>query len=136
MRSSSGGRAEKKANPFGSLITRRNSRSRERPCQTSKPVGVEIPLRSRTSVAVEYPWAVRGTPRVTALRELAGLVRLLPFRRRYAGPTRGRSSGTSQQKSGDNLPNVIQYLKEQHPDRLAQSSGEGCDGACLGLSRS
>jgi len=79
---------------------------------------VEIPLRSADVIAVNTLGQFADHPRVGALREFItdwyvsylsiDDTRLLP----EAGPQERLS------KTGDNLPNVIQYLKEQHPERL------------------
>lgn len=57
-------------------------------------------------------------PRVAALREFITdwYVSYLSIERTREQPEAGPQERLS--KSGDNLPNVIQYLNEQHPDRL------------------
>ena len=81
---------------------------------------VEIPLRSPDLIAVNTLGQFAEHPRVAVLREF-----ITDWYVSYLSvdDTRGQPEAGPQErlsKSGDNLPNVIQYLKEQHPDRLAQ----------------
>jgi predicted ATPase len=81
---------------------------------------VDEKLDSAEMIAVNTLGQFARHPRVSALRRFitgwylsyltAESVRGIP----EAGPQERLSS------TGDNLPNVIQYLKEQHPERLAQ----------------
>jgi predicted ATPase len=79
---------------------------------------VEIPLRSRDLIAVNTLGQFAEHPRVAALREFITdwYVSYLSLDDTRAQPEAGPQERLS--KTGDNLPNVIQYLKEHHPDRL------------------
>ena len=79
---------------------------------------VEIPLRSPDLIAVNTLGQFAEHPRVAALREFITdwYVSYLTI-----GDTRSQPEAGPQERlsrTGDNLANVIQYLKEQHPDRL------------------
>ena len=79
---------------------------------------VETPLRSPDLIAVNTLGQFAEHPRVAALREF-----ITDWHVSYLSieDTRGQPEAGPQErlsKTGDNLPNVIQYLKEQHPDRL------------------
>lgn len=79
---------------------------------------VETPLRSPDLIAVNTLGQFAEHPRVAALREFITdwYVSYLSI-----GDTRGQPEAGPQDrlsKNGDNLPNVVQYLKEQHPDQL------------------
>jgi predicted ATPase len=76
------------------------------------------PLRSRDLIAVSTLGQLAEHPRVAALREF-----ITDWYVSYLSidDTRGQPEAGSQErlsKTGDNLPNVIQYLKEQHPAQL------------------
>lgn len=78
----------------------------------------EFPLRSPDLLAVNTLGQFAEHPRAAALREF-----ITDWYVSYLSvdDTRGQPEAGPQQrlsKTGDNLPNVIQYLKEQHPDRL------------------
>ncbi len=79
---------------------------------------VEIPLRSADLMAVNTLGQFAGHPRVAALREFitGWYVSYLSIEDTRGQPEAGPQERLS--KTGDNLPNVIQYLKEQHPERL------------------
>ncbi|MCP4656051.1 MAG: AAA family ATPase [bacterium] len=79
---------------------------------------VEIPLRSPDLIAVNTLGQFAAHPRVAALREFITdwYVSYLSIDDTRGQPEAGPQERLS--KSGDNLPNVIQFLKEQHPDRL------------------
>ncbi len=81
---------------------------------------VDIPLRSPDLIAVNTLGQFAEHPRVAALREFITdwYVSYLSIDDTRGQPEAGPQERLS--KSGDNLPNVIQYLKEQHPDRLDQ----------------
>lgn len=81
---------------------------------------VETPLRSPDLVAVNTLGQFAEHPRVAALREFitGWYVSYLSIEDTRGQPEAGPQERLS--KTGDNLPNVIQYLKEQHPDRLDQ----------------
>ena len=59
-------------------------------------------------------------PRVSALRRFISGWYLSYLTADYARATPEAGPQERLSEIGDNLPNVIQYLKEQHPDRLAQ----------------
>ena len=81
-------------------------------------VRIEIPLRSPDLFAVNTLGQFAEHPRVAALREFITdwYVSYLSIDDTRGQPEAGPQERLS--KNGDNLPNVIQYLKEQHPDRL------------------
>jgi predicted ATPase len=79
---------------------------------------VEEPLGSPDLLAVNTLGALARNPRVAALRRF-----ITGWYLSYlsADNTRGTPESGPQERlsqTGDNLPNVIQYLKEQHPERL------------------
>lgn len=79
---------------------------------------IHIPLASRELLAVNSLGQFADHPRVSALREFvtSWYVSYLT-----ADSTRGVPEAGPQERlstHGDNLPNVVQYLKEQHPERL------------------
>jgi len=79
---------------------------------------VEVPLRSPDLIAVNTLGQIAEHPRVAALREF-----IMGWYLSYLSlaDTRGQPEAGPQERlsrTGDNLPNVIQFLKEQHPDRL------------------
>ncbi len=78
----------------------------------------EFPLRSADLIAVNTLGQFAEHPRVAALREFITdwYVSYLSIDDTRGQPEAGPQERLS--KTGDNLPNVIQYLKEQHPDRL------------------
>lgn len=80
----------------------------------------DYPLRSPDLIAVNTLGQFSEHPRVAALREF-----ITDWYVSYLSidDTRGQPEAGPQErltKTGDNLPNVIQYLKEQHPKRLDQ----------------
>lgn len=77
-------------------------------------------LRSPDLIAVNTLGQLAEHPRVAALREFITdwYVSYLSIDDTRSQPEAGPQERLS--KGGDNLPNVIQYLKEQHPDRLEQ----------------
>ncbi len=79
---------------------------------------VETPLRSADLIAVNTLGQFAEHPRVAALREFITdwYVSYLSIEDTRAQPEAGPQERLS--KTGDNLPNVVQYLKEQHPERL------------------
>lgn len=79
---------------------------------------VEISLRSPDLIAVSTLGQFADHPRVAALREFVTdwYVSYLSIDDARGLPEAGPQERLS--KTGDNLPNVIQYLKEQHPGRL------------------
>lgn len=81
---------------------------------------VERALSSPDLIAVNTLGQFAEHPRVAALREFitGWYVSYLSIEDTRAQPEAGPQERLS--KTGDNLPNVIQYLKEQHPDRLDQ----------------
>lgn len=79
---------------------------------------IESPLRAPDLIAVNTLGQFAEHPRVAALREF-----ITDWYISYLSidDTRGQPEAGPQErlsKTGDNLPNVIQYLKEQHPERL------------------
>jgi predicted ATPase len=81
---------------------------------------VEIPLRSPDLIAANTLGQFADHPRVAALREFITdwYVSYLSIDDTRTQPEAGPQEKLS--RTGDNLANVIQYLKEQHPDRLEQ----------------
>jgi predicted ATPase len=84
---------------------------------------VETPLRSPDLIAVATLGQFAEHPRVAALREFITdwYVSYLSIQETRGQPIAGPQESLS--KTGDNLPNVIQYLKEQHPERLEEIFG-------------
>lgn len=81
-------------------------------------IRVDIPLRSADLIAVNTLGQFAEHPRVAALREFITdwYVSYLSVDDARGQPEAGPHERLS--KTGDNLPNVIQYLKEQHPGHL------------------
>jgi len=81
---------------------------------------VEIPLKSPDLIAVNALGQFAEHPRVAALREFITdwYVSYLSIEDTRGQPEAGPQERLS--KTGDNLANVIQYLREQHPGRLDQ----------------
>lgn len=79
---------------------------------------IETPLRSADLIAVNTLGQFAEHPRVAALREFITdwYVSYLSIDDARSQPEAGPQERLS--KTGDNLPNVIQYLKERHPDQL------------------
>lgn len=79
---------------------------------------VEIPLKSPDLIAVNALGQFADHPRVAALREFITdwYVSYLSIEDARSQPEAGPQERLS--KSGDNLPNVIQYLRESYPQRL------------------
>jgi len=79
---------------------------------------VETPLRSPDLIAVNTLGQFEQHPRVAALREFITdwYVSYLSIDDTRGQPEAGPQERLS--KTGSNLPNVIQYLKEQHPQQL------------------
>lgn len=79
---------------------------------------VEIPLKSPDLIAVNALGQFADHPRVAALRDFitGWYVSYLAVEDTRKPPEAGPQERLS--RSGDNLANVIQYLGEQHPDRL------------------
>jgi predicted ATPase len=79
---------------------------------------IDIPLRSPDLIAVNTLGQFAEHPRVAALREFITdwYVSYLSLEDTRSQPEAGPQERLS--KSGSNLPNVIQYLKERHPERL------------------
>lgn len=79
---------------------------------------VEKPLRSPDLIAVNTLGQFAEHPRVAALREFITdwYVSYLSIDDARGQPEAGPQERLS--KTGDNLPNVVQYLKEQYPERL------------------
>lgn len=81
---------------------------------------VDTPLRSPDLIAVNTLGQFAEHPRVAALREFITdwYVSYLSVDDTRSQPEAGPQERLS--KTGDNLPNVVQHLKEQHPDRLQE----------------
>ena len=81
---------------------------------------VEVPLRSPELIAVNTLGQIADHPRVAALREFITdwYLSYLSLADTRGQPEAGPHERLS--RTGDNLPNVIQFLKEQHPDHLAR----------------
>lgn len=79
---------------------------------------LDIPLKSPDLIAVNALGQFADHPRVAALREFITdwYVSYLSIEDTRGQPEAGPQERLS--KSGDNLPNVIQYLRESHPERL------------------
>lgn len=92
--------------------------SGERPDESDERV--KKPLRSADLIAVNTLGQFTEHPRVAALREFITdwYVSYLSVDDARGQPEAGPQERLS--KSGDNLPNVIQYLKESHPRTLEQ----------------
>ncbi len=84
---------------------------------------VDKPLRSPDLIAVNTLGQFAEHPRVGALREFITdwYVSYLSIDNARGQPEAGPQERLN--KTGDNLPNVIQYLKEQHPDQLEDIFG-------------
>lgn len=81
---------------------------------------IEETLTSSDLLAVNVLGQLAANPRVGALRRFVTGWHLSYL---SADSTRGIPEAGPQERlsaSGDNLPNVVQYLKESHPDRLKQ----------------
>jgi predicted ATPase len=81
---------------------------------------VQAPLRSSDLIAVNTLGQFAEHPRVAALREFITdwYVSYLSIEDTRGQPEAGPQERLS--KTGDNLPNVVQYLKERHEGRLEQ----------------
>jgi predicted ATPase len=79
---------------------------------------VEVPLKSPDLIAVNALGQFADHPRVAALREFitGWYVSYLSIEDTRGQPEAGPQERLS--KTGDNLSNVIQYLRETHPERL------------------
>ncbi len=82
-------------------------------------VRIEIPLKSADLLAVNALGQFAEHPRVAALRDFitGWYVSYLSVDAARGQPEAGPQERLS--RTGDNLANVIQYLSEQHPQRLA-----------------
>ncbi len=105
--------------PFKFLDYRRgqgSAASGEEPDETDRRI--DTPLRSPDLIAVNTLGQFAAHPRIAALREFITdwYVSYLSIQDTRGQPMAGPQERLS--KTGDNLPNVIQYLKEQHPERL------------------
>ena len=81
---------------------------------------IDRPLRSPDLIAVSTLGQFAEHPRVAALREFVTdwYVSYLSIEDTRGQPEAGPQERLS--KTGDNLPNVIQHLKERYPERLEQ----------------
>jgi predicted ATPase len=81
---------------------------------------IEIPLKSPDLLAVNALGQFEEHPRVAALRDFITGWYVSYF---SADNARGQPEAGPQERlsrTGDNLPNVLQYLSEQHPERLEE----------------
>lgn len=92
--------------------------SGDEPDETDKRI--DTPLRSPDLIAVNTLGQFAEHPRVAALREFITdwYVSYLSIDDTRGQPEAGPQERLS--KTGDNLPNVVQYLKEQHPKHLEE----------------
>ncbi len=86
----------------------------------STDTGIEKPLSGPDVLAVSTLGTLAENPRVIALRNF-----ITGWHLSYlsADAARGNPEAGGEERlspTGDNLPNVIQYLREQHPERLEQ----------------
>lgn len=81
---------------------------------------VEVPLSASDLLAVNALGQFAGHPRVNALREFitGWYVSYLSAESARGQPEAGPQERLT--KGGDNLPNVVQFLAEQHPERLEE----------------
>ncbi len=79
---------------------------------------LEVPLRGPDLIAVNTLGQIAQHPRVAALRDFITdwYVSYLSVDNTRSQPESGPQERLS--KTGDNLPNVVQYLKESHPAQL------------------
>jgi len=114
-------RGKQVGRPFRFLDYKRGQGSAvsgDEPDETDKRV--ETPLRSPDLIAVNTLGQFAEHPRVAALREFitGWYVSYLSIEDTRGQPEAGPQERLS--KTGDNLPNVIQYLKEQYPSQLEE----------------
>ncbi|MBI5441956.1 MAG: AAA family ATPase [Deltaproteobacteria bacterium] len=112
-------RAPKSGRPFRFLEYRRGQgRAAGGEVPEMEDQRVDVPLRSPDLIAVNSLGQFAEHPRVAALREFITdwYVSYLSIDDARGQPEAGPQERLS--RTGDNLPNVIQYLKEQHPARL------------------
>jgi predicted ATPase len=112
-------RRNSEGRPFSFLSFQRGlgeAVSGEEPDEQTQRISTQ--LSSSDLIAASMLGQLSEHPRVAALREFITdwYVSYLSIERTREQPEAGPQERLS--KSGDNLPNVIQYLKEQHPDRL------------------
>lgn len=84
----------------------------------AEAIRVDVPLRAPDLIAVNTLGQLAEHPRVAALRDF-----ITDWYVSYlsVADTRGQPEAGPQErlsKTGDNLPNVIQFLAERHPERL------------------
>jgi len=112
-------RRGQKGQPFRFLDFKRGvGRAISGDAPDSDDVRVESNLRSPDLIAVNTLGQFTEHPRVAALREFITdwYVSYLSIDQTRSQPEAGPQERLS--KGGENLPNVIQYLKEQYPERL------------------
>lgn len=114
-------RGKQTGQPFRFLDYKRGQGSAvsgQEPDETDKRV--ETPLRSPDLIAVNTLGQFQDHPRVAALREFISdwYVSYLSIDDTRGQPEAGPEERIS--KTGDNLANVVQYLKERHPERLGK----------------
>lgn len=83
---------------------------------------IEFPLKTPDLLAVNVLGQFAQYPRITALRDFITEWHISHFSANniYVGQSAEGAQEERLTKTGDNLANVIQHLKEQHPDRLNQ----------------
>lgn len=114
-------RRGQKGQPFRFLDFRRGvGRAVSGELPDAEDLRKDTELRSPDLIAVNTLGQLAEHPRVAALREFITdwYVSYLSIEQTRNQPEAGPQERLS--KSGENLPNVIQYLKEQHPERLEQ----------------
>jgi predicted ATPase len=114
-------RGKQVGRPFRFLDYRRghgSAVSGEEPDETDRRI--DTPLRSEDLIAVNTLGQFAEHPRVAALREFITdwYVSYLSIDDTRGQPEAGPQERLS--KTGDNLANVVQYLKEQHPRQLEE----------------
>lgn len=112
-------RRAQKGRPFRFLEFKRGSgRTISGEVPDSEGQRKNVDLRSPDLIAVNTLGQLAEHPRVAALREFITdwYVSYLSIDQTRNQPEAGPQERLS--RAGDNLPNVIQYLKEQYPDRL------------------
>lgn len=116
-------RRGERGRPFRFLYSQQgkgNAISGENPDEQQQEKRVDIKLRSPDLIAVNTLGQFAEHPRVAALREFITdwYVSYLSIADTRGQPVAGPQERLS--KTGDNLPNVVQYLKERHPTRLGK----------------
>ena len=119
-RSGSNGAEDRRESPSGSSISRTEKARLSPETSPTKKKRIHEELTSSDVLAVSTLGQLAKHPRISALRRF-----ITGWYLSYltADATRGVPEAGAQERlseTGDNLPNVIQYLKEQHEGRLAE----------------